>query len=432
MSLSPYDKTKKAPMLMTGPGLLAPVRPPAGVLPCHTHTMSDTMPETELRAWLRLTLENGVGPTKARALLAAIGPPQDIFAAPARLLSGLVGPSLGRQLKQSADPAMMEAIDAALRWQAESDHHLLTLADPRYPPLLLDTHDPPVLLYVKGNPALLSRPGIAVVGARNASPGGLEHAAAFSQYLARKGWCVVSGLAAGIDAGAHRGALSAGPSAAGTVAVLGTGVDIVYPPANRDLARRIAREGALVSEFALGAKALAHHFPRRNRVVAGMTRGVLVVEAARQSGSLITARLALDAGREVFAIPGSIHSPLARGCHALIRQGAKLVESGQDILDELNPVMTASGTVSMSDHRPDGVDGTADGPPIAPPHPDLQTVLDAMGHDPIHVDQILRRTSLALPDLNSRLLQLELDDRIARLNDGRLQRQTGPSPCIPP
>ncbi|MFA5487683.1 MAG: DNA-processing protein DprA [Candidimonas sp.] len=406
--------------------------------------MFNTLPENEIRAWLRLALENGVGPAKARTLLAAVGPPQDVFAASARVLSGLVGADLGRQLRQRPQPAMTAAIDAALRWLAEPGHHVLTLADPRYPSVLLDTHDPPILLYVQGDPAMLSRPGIAVVGARNASPGGMEHAAAFSCFLARRGWCVVSGLASGIDAGAHEGALSAGPRAAGTVAVLGTGIDVVYPPRNRDLARRIAREGALVSEFPLGAKALTHHFPRRNRIVAGMTHGVLVVEAAKQSGSLITARLALDAGREVFAIPGSIQSPLARGCHALIRQGAKLVESGRDILDELGAGMTMQdaqdGHAMRGDTHPRSrphprrqacvIDDRNAQPLAVAPHPDLQTVLDAMGHDPIHVDLILRRTALAVPVLNSRLAQLELDDHIVRLADGRLQRRMRSAACL--
>src|SRR5690606_11414069 len=197
------------------------------------------------------------------------------------------------------------------------------------------THDPPAVLYVNGRAELLNRPIIAVVGARNATPGGRDNAQAFAQSLAGQGWCIASGLAHGIDAAAHRGALAAGAQAGSTIAVMGTGIDIIYPSANLELAHRIAHEGALVSELPLGTPSVPHQFPRRNRIVAGLAKGVLVVEAARQSGSLITARLASELGREVFSIPGSIHSPLSRGCHALIRQGAKLVESGEDIVEEL-------------------------------------------------------------------------------------------------
>ncbi|MDQ8034508.1 MAG: DNA-processing protein DprA, partial [Bordetella sp.] len=230
------------------------------------------------------------------------------------------------------------------------------------------------------------------------------------------GWCVVSGLALGIDAAAHQGALDAGPRGAGTVAVLGTGIDRVYPAANRELAHRIAASGALISEFPLGVGAQAHHFPRRNRLVAGLARGVLVVEAARQSGSLITARLAAESGREVFAIPGSIHSPLARGCHQLIRQGAKLVETAQDITDELGvPVPPAEQDAALQ---------LSDTPRIAlAPH--LAALLDALGYDPVHPDALAERTGLPMHHLQAQLTELELAGLIARGDGGVFQRLGG-------
>ncbi|AWP68431.1 DNA protecting protein DprA [Bordetella holmesii 30539] len=287
----------------------------------------------ELAAWLRLSLEPGVGPVTACGLLRAFGLPQVLYAESASTLARQLPQALAIQLATQAAPPLQDLIERGLEWAQADDHYLLTLGDAAYPQALLSITDPPVLLYVKGRPQLLNRPTLAVVGARNATPIGTQNARAFARHLAAHGWCVASGLALGIDAAAHEGALAAGPECGGTVAVLGTGIDRIYPTANRNLAHAIAAGGALVSEFALGSGAQAHHFPQRNRLVAGLARGVLVVEAARQSGSLITARLAGEGGREVFAIPGSIHSPLSRGCHALIRQGAKLVETAQDITD---------------------------------------------------------------------------------------------------
>ena len=258
-----------------------------------------------------------------------------------------------------------------------------------------------------GDPAYLQGQALAVVGARNATPGGQENARAFARHLAGSGWRVVSGLALGIDAAAHEGALDAGPGGAGTVAVMGTGIDRIYPAKHRDLAHRIAAHGALVSELPLGTGALPQHFPKRNRIVAGLARGVLVVEAAKQSGSLITARLAGESGREVFAIPGSIHSPLSRGCHALIRQGAKLVETAADITDELGGGPIAGTTRAK-----------AQAPAALPDHP----VLDALGFDPLHLDAIQARCGLDTPTLQAQLLELELAARVARLDDGRFQR----------
>jgi DNA processing protein len=404
-----------------------------------------TLPSEELRAWIRLSLEPGLGPAQARMLLAAIGLPQQVYELSAGSLAKFLPTELARQLARPPEEEVQTAITRTLAWLEQAGHHMLTLADPAYPKALLDIHDPPLLLYVNGNPDYLARPAISIVGARSASAGGMDNAQAFARYLAQQGWCIGSGLAQGIDTAAHEGALSAGPDAGGTVAVLGTGIDIVYPAANRDLAHRIVAAGALVSEFPLGTRALPYQFPKRNRLVAGMSRGVLVVEAAKQSGSLITARLASEMGREVFAIPGSIHSPLSRGCHALIRQGAKLVESGQDIHDELGrpvaapadrPDGSATGQSGGSkktlprrgkhsdaiDAQPQSPDGAVPAGGFEAPAAD-QSVLDALGYDPVHLDTLQQRTGLDLPTLNSRLLQLELSDTVVRQGDGRYQRR---------
>ena len=415
--------------------------------------MSAALPTEELSAWLRLTLEPNLGPAQARLLLSALGLPQDIFSASIGTLSKFVSTQLASQLRAEASAETRATIDRTLSWLAEPHHHVLTLADPAYPPQLLDIHDPPLLLYVNGNLACLARPMIAIVGARNATAAGNDNAHAFAGYLAEQGWCVTSGLAAGVDAAAHRGALSAGDHGGGTVAVLGTGIDIVYPARNRELAHAIAAQGALLSELPLGTRALPYQFPKRNRIVAGLSRGVLVVEAALQSGSLITAKLASEMGREVFAIPGSIHSPLSRGCHALIRQGAKLVESGRDIDEELAgprskanargmeakgaPYAPVSGASDAGKNA--GTNGALakknDAAPIE--HNDdvvhaqrpqgsvsrHAALLAALGHDPVHADTLQARTGLALSELNNQLLELELTDVIARLADGRFQRR---------
>ncbi|WP_263914881.1 DNA-processing protein DprA [Achromobacter sp. 79A6] len=366
-----------------------------------THTVA------ELSAWLRLSLEPGVGSATACTLLGALGLPEQIYAQRASALMRQVPDALARQLAAPMPADMAAQVDSALQWVDAPDHHILTLADPAYPQSLLTIADPPILLYVTGDPAYLQGQALAVVGARNATPGGQENARAFARHLAGSGWRVISGLALGIDAAAHEGALDAGPGGAGTVAVMGTGIDRIYPAKHRDLAHRIAAQGALVSELPLGTGALPQHFPKRNRIVAGLARGVLVVEAAKQSGSLITARLAGESGREVFAIPGSIHSPLSRGCHALIRQGAKLVETAADITDELGGGPT-----------PGAPRAKAQAPAALPDHP----VLDALGFDPLHLDAIQARCGLDTPTLQAQLLELELAARVARLDDGRFQR----------
>ena len=279
--------------------------------------------DQETLAWLRLGLIAELTPTGFRKLLATLSTPESICAADRATLARVVADNVAAAIARGPDP---ERLDAAQRWLEDPVNQVVTFADEAYPRLLLEITDPPPLLYVKGNPALLDCASLAVVGSRNATQQGRANAQAFSQELSEGGFTIISGLAIGIDAAAHTGGLAALSS---SIAVVGTGLDIVYPARNRDLAHRLAEEGALVSEFALGTPALASNFPRRNRLISGLSRGCLVVEAALKSGSLITARYALEQGREVFAIPGSIHSPLSKGCHLLIKQGAKLVKAAR-------------------------------------------------------------------------------------------------------
>ncbi len=362
----------------------------------------------ELAGWLRLTETGGVGPVTCRTLLAAFGLPQQVFtAARARLLE-LVGPDVAAALQQPPRH-FAELLARTLDWCDDPANHVVTLADPRYPRLLLEITDPPPLLYVQGDANLLSTPALAIVGSRNASPQGRADARRFAETLAVRGHAIVSGLALGIDAAAHDGALAGGT----TVAVIGTGADIVYPSTHRALAHRIAATGAIVSELPLGTKPAAHQFPRRNRIIAGLSRGVLVIEAAARSGSLITARLASECGREVFAVPGSIHSPLSKGCHQLIRQGAKLVESVDDVLDELGGWAPSSSCLAGCDALPrqDEDDGE-DGEPL----------LDLLGFDPVLPDELARRAGCTPARLAALLLDLELAGRLTRLPGGRVQR----------
>jgi DNA processing protein len=283
-----------------------------------------------LASWLQLTLTPGIGSAAIRGLLKQFGLPEGI-------VSGRAAGAL-RLLPEPAAAALhsasvKDATERALAWAAQDGHFILTLADDAYPRALLETADPPTLLYFAGRIELLRRQSIAVVGSRNATAQGEQNAEAFSRALSESGLTIVSGLAMGIDAAAHRGGL-AGPGS--TVAVLGTGIDVVYPRRNEALAHEVAAKGLLVSEFPLGTGPIAGNFPRRNRIISGLAQGCLVVEAAAASGSLITARAAADQGRDVFAIPGTIHSPLSKGCHSLIKAGAKLVESAVDVLSELS------------------------------------------------------------------------------------------------
>nr|WP_246221628.1 DNA-processing protein DprA [Marichromatium bheemlicum] len=353
----------------------------------------------------------GIGPRTAAALVARYGDPQAVLAQPARQLSAAgLRPETIAAL---ANPAR-EPIERVLRWAEQPRAWVLTRDDPRYPERLSQLDDAPPLLYVRGDPTLLAEAQLAIVGSRNPTPGGTELTQAFARELAGYGLVVTSGLAAGVDAAAHRGALERGR----TIAVLGTGPDRVYPAAHRDLAHRIADNGALVSEFPPGVEPLAHNFPRRNRLISGLSLGVLVTEAALKSGSLITARLALEQGREVFAVPGSVRNPLARGCHALIRDGARLVEEAQEVLVELAPQLRAliapladGGSPSVGSAPLAGLDDTA------------VQVLAAMGRDPVAPDELSERTGLSAQCILSTLLVLELDAHVSSLPGGRYCRR---------
>jgi len=361
---------------------------------------------TLIADWLRLEQASGVGCRSAHALLSAFGAPGAIFKAGVAALSVHVAPHQARALCAPVTPALATLVEATLAWLAQPGHHLITFHDPLYPAALAEIPDPPLLLYIAGRIEMLARPLVAVVGSRNASVQGRVDAESFAAALSGAGLSVVSGLALGIDTAAHEGALRGSGS---TVAVVGTGLDRVYPARNRDLAHRIAEHGCIVSEYALGTPPLAANFPRRNRVISGLAAGVLVIEAAAQSGSLITAQMAAEQGREVFALPGSIHSALAKGCHRLIRDGAQLVET----VDEVLLAMQVSPLVAM------GQDG--DAPPAAASAEDAD-LLVALGHDPVALDDLLARLGSDPGELGGRLLGLELAGLVAQLPGGRIQR----------
>jgi DNA processing protein len=371
----------------------------------------------ELGAWLRLTLSPGVGNETARQLLASFGSPQAIFDQnAASLRQGGASDKLVRALL-TEPPALAALLITTGEWlQAGSDRRVVALGDAAYPASLLNIEDPPLMLYMLG--ALAERApaateiianSLAIVGSRNPTPQGESNARQFARAFAEAGVCVVSGLALGIDGAAHDGALLGGGQ---TIAVVGTGLDRVYPKKHLALAHRIAQQGMLISEFPLGTPPLVPNFPRRNRIIAGLSLGTLVVEAALKSGSLITARLAAEQGKEVFAIPGSIHSPQSRGCHALIKQGAKLVELAQDVLEEMRLPM-----------------GGSDHAPLLPDEPDLarrddDPLIAALGFDAVSLDTLQARTGLDTARLQAQLLELELSGRVARLPGGLFQRQT--------
>lgn len=383
------------------------------------------MDRDELAGWLRLVLTPQVGLGAARRLLAAFGLPARIFAAEAAALRDAVSRAQVQAL-QTEPPALADQVETTSQWLAQGDgRRVLTLADADYPQALLHTEDPPLLLFAMGQALCAPGPllwpeGLAIVGSRNPTPQGALNAKQFARSFAQAGWCVVSGMALGIDAAAHEGALEAGTADFGgtsprllTLAVVGTGLDRVYPPQHAVLAGRIAERGLILSEYLLGTPPLAENFPRRNRILSALARGTLVVEAAMQSGSLITARLAGEQGREVFAIPGSIHAPQSRGCHALIKQGVKLVETAQDVLDELPPAAAAPAPHRSPDPSPP--------PPAAAGAPD-DPLLQALGHDPVTLDALCARTGLETASLLARLLALELEGTVARLPGGLYQR----------
>ncbi|MDR4516771.1 MAG: DNA-processing protein DprA [Nitrosomonas sp.] len=361
--------------------------------------------ETDIESWLKLCLIKGVGDESIRRLLVAFGTPTAVLAAPEAALERVVKRSVAKFIKNGADS---KRVACTLDWLKDSANSVITFADNDYPSQLLNIADPPPLLYFKGRRELLNNPALAVVGSRNATPQGLSNAEAFAGSISNAGICIISGMALGIDTAAHRGGLQGNAS---SIAVVGTGLDIVYPAKNHSLAHKLAQDGALISELPLGTPAIGRNFPRRNRIISGMSRGCLVVEAALRSGSLITARQALEQGREVLAIPGSIHSPLSKGCHALIKEGAKLVESTQDILDELNYPVTQN---KQSMIEPGGFELSNEN----------TLLLKYLGYDVVDVDTLCMRSGLTVESVSAMLLTLELDGYVASLPGGCYQRIT--------
>lgn len=361
--------------------------PPAGAAPA---------------AWLAMASVPGLGPEAARKLLQSFGSPEAVLDASPTSLAPVVGPKLAQAIGEAKSN---EKVEIALRWLEGADNHLLTWADEDYPPRLLEISDPPFVLYLKGKRELLSRDALAIVGSRNATAGGVQLAEAFAESLSSAGLTIVSGMAMGIDAAAHTGGLKGKGS---SIAVVGTGLDLVYPARNRALAHRLAESGLIVSEFNLGTPAMAGNFPRRNRIISGLSRGILVVEAALNSGSLITARLAGEQGRDVFAIPGSIHSPFSKGCHTLIKQGAKLVDDANDILSEL-------GLLSFSAPKP-GKTMKVDAEDTQDP------ILTAMGYDPITVDALAGRSGQDAGSILAKLTHWEIEGAVVSLPGGKYQR----------
>lgn len=357
--------------------------------------------DNDLAFWLRLSLIPGLGDRSLRRLLLSFGSPQQIFSASHAALAKFVPAETAAAIRDGG--AGEGPLDVVAAWLEDPVNHVVTLADAEYPQALLETPDPPLLIYVKGRTELLNRRSLAVVGSRSATPQGMANAESFARALSDAGLTIISGLALGIDAAAHRGGLA---GAASSVGIVGTGLDIVYPARNRDLAHRLAVEGAIFSEYPLGTPARGANFPRRNRLISGLARGCLVIEAALQSGSLITARLANEQGKEVFAIPGSIHSPLSKGCHALIKQGAKLAESAQDILEELGMAASANGSPAT----------------MAAPDSQTQLLLDQLGFYPCDIDTLCERCGFNSEVVLPLLTQLEIDGRVSALPGGRFQR----------
>jgi len=355
--------------------------------------------DSDLEAWLALSFAPGLTNDAFRQLLAAFGGPQEILSATRADLASVVPDRAARAV---LSPVPRELLAKVEEWLEDASNHVVTLGDATYPQALLDAPDPPPLLYAKGRLELLNAPAFAIVGSRNATQQGIAHAETFGRVLSDAGLTIVSGLAGGIDAAAHRGGLA---GAASSIAIVGTGLDIVYPARNRDLAHELALKGCIVSEFPLGIPPLPANFPRRNRLISGLGQGCLVVEAALSSGSLITARLANEQGKDVFAMPGSIHSPLTKGCHSLIKQGAKLAETADDILEELK----LPSRVSVS-------------APRAAPLRSADEVLELVGYEPCDFDTLTVRCGVSAETLAALLTQWEIDGLVEALAGGRYQR----------
>ena len=363
--------------------------------------MDDSAAKLEKLQWLSLSQIEGLGCQTFCQLLKTFGSPSEIYRKKFKELRAVVSEKIALEIGQGVDET---GLQDTLTWLAQANNHLVTLADADYPKALLEIADPPPLLYAKGNLALLNKLSIAIVGSRNASVQGEKNAEAFAQGLAEHGLCIVSGLALGIDGAAHRGALKAKGD---TIAVVGTGLDMVYPAQHRDLAHQIASSGLIISEFPLGTLSKPQNFPRRNRLISGLSLGCLVVEANLKSGSQITARLSAEQGREVFAIPGSIHSPLAKGCHQLIKQGAKLVDSLQDIVEELN--LNKAVSAPLAEEK-------------SAINQDQQTLLDAMAYEAVSIETLVQLTGLTVSTLSSMLTLLELEGRITGLAGGQYRQ----------
>lgn len=361
---------------------------------------NDAVKEKSL--WVALSFIQGLGSQTYCQLLKAFGDPANIYASSFKQLIEIVSEKIAIDIGKGVDE---DALKDTIHWLSQPNNHLVTLADKEYPKALLEINDPPPFLYTKGNLALLNQASIAIVGSRNASVQGEKNAEAFAQGLCEYGLCVVSGMALGIDGAAHRGALKANGA---TIAVVGTGLDIVYPAKHRDLAHQIIeKNGLMISEFALGTPSKPQNFPKRNRIISGLGLGCLVVEANLQSGSQITARLAGEQGREVFAIPGSIHSPMAKGCHQLIKQGAKLVDDLRDIIDEI-------GIENIAHQSTENIAVTE----TATEH----KLLDLMGFEPTSLEALVHLSDLTVGELSSILMLLELEGKIASLNGGLYQK----------
>ena len=377
------------------------------------HSFSEEIIEKSL--WISLSFVHGVGTKTFCQLLKEFGSLSNVYAASGKQLKEVVSDKIAAEIIKGVDE---EALADSLNWLSQTNNYLVTLADPDYPKALLETADPPPVLYAKGNLALLNQPSIAIVGSRNASVQGEKNAEAFANGLCGYGLCIVSGLALGIDGAAHRGALSANGA---TIAVVGTGLDIVYPAKHRDLAHQIVERGLIISEFALSTPSKPQNFPKRNRIISGLSLGCLVVEANLQSGSQITARLAAEQGREVFAIPGSIHSPMSKGCHQLIKQGAKLVDGLQDIMEELDLNKDRASTVNL-DLKAISVANNNEifGNDTATKHP----ILIHMGYEPITIENLVHLSCLTVSEVSSMLMLLELEGRVASLAGGQFQKLT--------
>ena len=370
--------------------------------------------QVEISQWLTLNQTPGLGNAAFCQLLSKFGSPEGIFNAKLSQLREVVDDDIAQKISKGVDA---EVIAPTLKWLEKDNVHIVTFADSNYPQKLLEISNPPAVLYAIGNLHWLNHPTIAIVGSRSATPQGEKNAEEFAKSLCEQGLCVISGMALGIDGAAHRGSLKANGA---TIAVVGTGLDIVYPARHRDLAHKIAEGGLILSEFPLGTPSKAQNFPRRNRLISGLSLGCLVVEANIDSGSLITARLAAEQGREVFAIPGSIHSPVTKGCHQLIKQGAKLVESVQDILEEINWVSIVNSLPSKNSQLSISPLGLM--PDVSANSLQTNTVLDLMGFDLVNFESIRTNSGLTTEALSSMLMLLELENKITSLAGGNYQR----------